>query len=222
MILGMSIPAFTLLHVVITLIAIGSGLIAVGGMFASRRLPVTTALFLLTTVLTSVTGFLFPIHGFTPALGVGILSCVILLIALYAYYGKHLIGPWRWIYVITAIVALYFNVFVLVVQSFIKVAALNALAPTQAEPPFAIAQGCGAGNLYSHRDCCRNEVPAGERPPDLPSGSDGDWLFHVAATGPILPGWPGSPSRAGPPSPAIPNCACASSAKKPPWRTSSS
>ncbi len=141
MILGMSIPTFTLLHVIITLIAIGGGLIAVGGMFASHRLPVTTALFLLTTVLTSVTGFLFPIHGFTPALGVGILSCVLLAIALFAYYGKHLIGPWRWIYVITAIVALYFNVFVLVVQSFIKVAALNALAPTQAEPPFAIAQG---------------------------------------------------------------------------------
>jgi hypothetical protein len=140
MILGMSIPAFTLLHVVITLIAIGSGLIAVGGMFAAHSLPGTTALFLLTTVLTSVTGFLFPIHGFTPALGVGIISCVILAVALYAYYGKRLVGAWRWIYVITAIAALYFNVFVLVAQSFVKVAALNALAPTQSEPPFVIAQ----------------------------------------------------------------------------------
>ena len=140
MILGMSIPAFTLLHVTITLIAIGSGLVAVGGMFASHRLPGTSALFLFTTVLTSVTGFLFPIHGFTPALGVGIISCVILAVALFAYYIKRLIGAWRWIYVITAIAALYFNVFVLVVQSFIKVAALNALAPTQSEPPFAIAQ----------------------------------------------------------------------------------
>ena len=140
MILGMSVPAFTLLHVIITLIAIGSGLIVVGGMFASHRLPGTTALFLFTTVLTSVTGFLFPIHGFTPALGVGIVSCAILAVALLAYYGKHLTGAWRWIYVVTAIASLYLNVFVLVVQSFIKVAALNVLAPTQSEPPFLIAQ----------------------------------------------------------------------------------
>ncbi|MGA8613119.1 MAG: hypothetical protein WB760_15755 [Xanthobacteraceae bacterium] len=141
MVLGLSIGAFTLLHVVITLIAIGSGLIVVGGMFASNRLPGTTALFLFTPVLTSVTGFLFPIHGFTPALGVGIVSCVLLAIALFAYYSKHLTGAWRWIYVVTAIVSLYFNVFVLVIQSFIKVAALNALAPTQSnEPAFVIAQ----------------------------------------------------------------------------------
>ena len=140
MILGLSTGAFTLLHVAITLIAIGSGLIVVGGMFASRRLPFNNALFLLTTVLTSLTGFLFPIHGFTPALGVGIISCVILAVALFAYYGKGLSGAWRWIYVVTAIVALYFNVFVVVVQSFIKVAALNALAPTQSEPPFMITQ----------------------------------------------------------------------------------
>jgi hypothetical protein len=140
MVLGMSVPAFTLLHVIITLVAIASGLVAVGGMLASRRLPATTALFLFTTVLTSVTGFLFPIHGFTPALGVGIVSCVLLAIALVAYYVKRLTGAWRWIYAITAIAALYLNVFVLVFQSFVKVAALSALAPTQSEPPFAIAQ----------------------------------------------------------------------------------
>lgn len=140
MILGLSIGAFTLLHVVITLIAIGSGLVVAGGMFASRRLPGTNALFLLTTVLTSLTGFLFPIHGFTPALGVGIVSCILLAIALFAYYGKRLAGASRRIYVVTAIVSLYLNVFVLVVQSFVKVAALNALAPTQSEPPFAITQ----------------------------------------------------------------------------------
>jgi hypothetical protein len=140
MILGLSIGAYTLLHVAISLIAIGSGLIAVGGMFASRRLPVTTALFLLTTILTSVGGFFFPINGFTPALGVGAVSCVILAIALFAYYGKGLAGAWRWIYVITAVAALYLNVFVTVVQSFVKIAALNALAPTQSEPPFAITQ----------------------------------------------------------------------------------
>jgi hypothetical protein len=121
MILGISIGAFTILHVIITLVAIGSGLIVVGGMFASHRLPVTTALFLFTTALTSVTGFLFPIHGFTPALGVGILACVILLIALFALYEEHLVGAWRWIYVIAAVASLYLNVFVLVVQSFVKV-----------------------------------------------------------------------------------------------------
>jgi hypothetical protein len=140
MILGMSIGAFTILHVIITLVAIGSGLIVVGGMFASHRLAVTTALFLFTTILTSVTGFLFPIHGFTPALGVGILACVILAVTLFALYKEHLAGPWRWIYVIGAVASLYLNVFVLVVQSFVKVSALNALAPTQTEPPFAITQ----------------------------------------------------------------------------------
>jgi hypothetical protein len=109
-------------------------------MFASHRLPGTTALFLFTTALTSVTGFLFPIRGFTPALGVGILACVILAVALFAIYKEHLVGAWRWIYVITALVSLYLNVFVLVAQSFMKVSALNALAPTQSEPPFAITQ----------------------------------------------------------------------------------
>jgi hypothetical protein len=141
MILGMSAGAFTLLHVVITLIAIGSGLIVVGGMFASHKLPGTTALFLFTTALTSVTGFLFPIHGFTPALGVGIVACVILALALFALYKERLVGAWRPIYVITAIVSLYLNVFVLVAQSFMKVSGLNTLAPTQSEPPFAITQG---------------------------------------------------------------------------------
>ena len=140
MILGMSVGAFTILHVIITLVAIGSGLIVVGGMFASNSLPVTTALFLFTTALTSLTGFLFPIHGFTPALGIGIVACVILVIALFALYKEHLVGAWRWIYVITAVVSLYINVFVLVVQSFVKVSALNALAPTQTEPPFAVTQ----------------------------------------------------------------------------------
>ena len=140
MILGMSVGAFTLLHVIITLVAIGSGLMVVGGMFASHKLPGTTALFLFTTALTRLTGFLFPIHGFTPALGVGLVACVVLAIALFALYKERLVGAWRWIYVITAVASLYFNVFVLVVQSFVKVSALNALAPTQSEPPFAITQ----------------------------------------------------------------------------------
>ena len=124
MILGMSIGAFTILHVIITIVAIGSGLIVVGGMFASHRLPITTALFLFTTALTSLTGFLFPIHGFTPALGVGIVATAVLLIALFALFKEHLAGAWRWIYVIAAVASLYLNVFVLVVQSFVKVSAL--------------------------------------------------------------------------------------------------
>jgi uncharacterized membrane protein len=99
---------------------LASGLIVVGGMFASRVLPVTTALFLFTTAMTSVTGFLFPIQGFTPALGVGILACVILLFALFALYKEHVAGVWRPIYVITAVASLYLNVFVLVVQSFVR------------------------------------------------------------------------------------------------------
>ena len=140
MIVGMSVGAFTLLHVVITLVAIGSGLIVVGGMFASRTLPGTTAIFLVATALSSITGFLFPIHGFTPALGVGVIALVILAVALFALYRMQLLGAWRPIYVIAAAVSLYLNVFVLVVQSFVKVPALNALAPTQSEPPFGITQ----------------------------------------------------------------------------------
>jgi phosphoglycerol transferase MdoB-like AlkP superfamily enzyme len=140
MILGMSLQTFTVLHVIISLIAIASGLIVLFGMLGSKRLAGWTALFLLATILTSVTGFMFPIHGFTPALGTGIVSLVVLAIALLALYGKRLAGNWRWMYVATAVTALWFNVLVLIVQAFQKVASLNAMAPTQSEPPFLIAQ----------------------------------------------------------------------------------
>lgn len=140
MILGMSLQTFTLLHVIISLIAIASGLIVLFGMLGSHRLAAWTALFLLTTILTSVTGFLFPINGFTPALAVGAISLLVLLIALIALYGKHLAGAWRWIYVATAVTALWFNVFVLIAQGFLKVASLHALAPNGNEPAFLIAQ----------------------------------------------------------------------------------
>ena len=140
MILGLSIPAFTALHVVISLIAILAGLVVLFGMLGSHRLAGLTALFLAATVLTSLSGFLFPIHGFTPALATGVVSLVVLAVALYALYGKQLDGAWRWIYVVTAIAALYFNVLVLIVQAFQKVPALRPLAPTQSEPPFLIAQ----------------------------------------------------------------------------------
>lgn len=141
MILGLSIQAFTTTHVVISLVAIGSGLIVLFGMLRSHRLAGLTALFLLTTVLTSVTGFMFPTSGFTPAVGTGVVSLAVLAVALIALYGKHLDGSWRWIYVATAVSALYFNVLVLIVQSFQKLPALHAVAPTQSELPFLIAQG---------------------------------------------------------------------------------
>ena len=141
MIAGLSIENFTILHVAISLIGIVSGLIVLFGMLGARRLPSWTALFLVTTILTSVTGFMFPINGLTPAIAVGVISIVILAIALMALYVKHLSGAWRWIYVTTALAALYFNVFVLIVQSFQKVPALQKLAPTQSEPPFLVTQG---------------------------------------------------------------------------------
>jgi len=140
MIAGLSIENFTILHTAISLIAIASGLIVLAGMLRARRLPGWTAVFLVTTLLTSVTGFMFPINGLTPAIVFGLISIVILAIALAALYLKHLSGAWRWIYVTTALMALYLNVFVLIVQSFQKLPALQKLAPTQSEPPFLIAQ----------------------------------------------------------------------------------
>jgi hypothetical protein len=137
---GLSTSTFTLVHVVISLIGIFTGLIVVLGMLGGKRLDALTAIFLATTVATSVTGFGYPIHHFGPPHIVGVISLVVLAIALLARYAMHLRGAWRWIYVVTAVIALYLNVFVAIVQAFQKVPALNALAPTQKEPPFAIAQ----------------------------------------------------------------------------------
>jgi hypothetical protein len=140
MILGMSLAAFTYLHVAISLIGIAAGLVVLIGMIGDRRIPAATALFLVTTVLTSVTGFLFPFHGVTPGIVIGILSLIVLLIAIVALYARGLAGAWRGTYVITASVALYFNFFVFIVQSFEKVSALKAIAPTQASPVFGMTQ----------------------------------------------------------------------------------
>jgi uncharacterized membrane protein len=139
-ILGMSIADFTVLHVVISMIAIFAGFIVMGGMFSNAGLAGWTAFFLATTILTNVTGFLFPIAGFTPALGFGILSSLLLLVALFALYRQKLTGRWRTIYVVTVLIALYLNVFVLIAQSFQKVSFLKAYAPTGGEPSFLIAQ----------------------------------------------------------------------------------
>ena len=129
------------IHVILSLIGIVSGLIVLGGLFSGQALGGFTALFLATTILTSVTGFPLPPFGFDPPRAVGILSLILLAIAVGAYYLFHLAGFWRWVYVVTAVAALYLNCFVLVFQGFLKVQALHDLAPTQSEPPFLIAQG---------------------------------------------------------------------------------
>jgi hypothetical protein len=140
MMLGMSLSTFTLVHVVISLVGIGSGLIVVFGLIGGKRLDGWTALFLVTTVLTSVTGFGFPFDHLLPSDKVGIISLVVLALAILARYAFHLADAWRGIYMVGAVIALYLNVFVLVVQSFEKVRALKAMAPTQSEPPFLVAQ----------------------------------------------------------------------------------
>jgi hypothetical protein len=140
MILGLSVASFTIVHVVLSLVGIGSGFIAVFGLIGNRLLPRWTTLFLIATILTSVTGFLFPFHGFDPAIGVGILSLIVLLLATIALYGRKLAGGWRGTYVIAAVIAQYFNVFVLFAQLFAKVPALKAIAPTQSSPVFGATQ----------------------------------------------------------------------------------
>jgi hypothetical protein len=146
MILGMSLSTFVLVHVIISLVGIGAGFIVMFGMLGSRRMPGWTAIFLLLTILTSATGFLIPplvSEKLLPSHIIGALSLVLLAIACFALYGQKLSGSWRWIYVLTALLAQYFNVFVLVIQSFLKVGPLHALAP--GEPPggpvFAVVQG---------------------------------------------------------------------------------
>ncbi|MGA8073829.1 MAG: hypothetical protein WB995_10150 [Candidatus Acidiferrales bacterium] len=138
MILGMT--PYTFVHVVLSLIGILSGLVVAFGLLASKRLDGWTALFLATTVLTSVTGFFFPFRGFKPSYAIGAISMVALVIAIFARYSRRLAGAWRRTYVITAMIALYLNCFVLIAQAFMKVPALNAVAPTGSEPPFLISQ----------------------------------------------------------------------------------
>jgi hypothetical protein len=140
MILGMSTATYTLLHVLISLVGIGSGFVVVYGFLNAKRLDRWTAIFLTTTALTSITGFGFPVEHLMPSHIVGSISLVVLAAAIPARYLFHMKGAWRTVYVIGSALALYFNVFVLVVQSFMKVPALKALAPTQKEPPFAVAQ----------------------------------------------------------------------------------
>ena len=146
MVLGMSLQAFTLVHVVISLIAIAAGLVVMFGLLGSKSMPGLTAIFLAFTILTSVTGFLFPFEKLLPSHIIGIISLVLLAAACFALYGKKLAGVWRPVYIVTAMISLYFNVFVLVIQSFLKVPALAALAPAvppapPSGPVFAVVQG---------------------------------------------------------------------------------
>ena|ERR1700712_1856228 len=144
--LGMSLATFVQVHVIISLIGIFAGIVVMFGMLGSNRMPGLTAIFLLTTILTSATGFLIPplvSEKLLPSHIIGMLSLVLLAVACIALYVARLSGAWRWIYVLTALISLYLNVFVLVIQSFLKVGPLHALAP--GEPPggpvFAVAQG---------------------------------------------------------------------------------
>src|ERR1700674_1216199 len=139
MVLGMSLSTFTMLHVIISLIGVVSGLVVLSGLLGSKVMPSWTALFLVTTILTNATGFLFPFDKLLPSHIIAIISLVLLAIACIALYVMKLAGAWRWIYTLTALIALYLNVFVLVIQSFLKIGPLHALAPS--EPPFAIVQG---------------------------------------------------------------------------------
>lgn len=137
---GIPTHLFLEIHVVLSLIGIVAGLIVLYGLLTGNALGGWTALFLATTILTSVTGFPLPPFGFDPPRTVGLISLVLLAVAVLAIYAFHLAGSWRWIYVITATMALYLNCFVGVVQAFAKLPFLHELAPTKSEPPFLIAQ----------------------------------------------------------------------------------
>jgi hypothetical protein len=129
-----------MVHVLISLVGIASGFVVVIGLLGGRRLDAWTGLFLTTTVATSATGYLLPADHLLPSHVVGAVSLLVLAIAIVARYPRHLAGAWRWIYVITAVLALYLNVFVGIVQAFLKVPVLKAAAPTQSEPVFAVTQ----------------------------------------------------------------------------------
>src|SRR6266446_4802549 len=137
---GMTTSTFTFVHVLLSLVGIGAGFVVLFGLLTGRQLDGWTALFLATTVATSVTGFGFPVDHLLPSHKVGIISLVVLAVAILARYARHLAGAWRRIYVVCAAVALYLNVFVGVVQAFLKVPALTAMAPKQTEPPFVATQ----------------------------------------------------------------------------------
>ena len=137
----MGLAIFTLIHVLISLAGIGTGFAVAGGWLGGKHLPKWTAWFLVTTALTSITGFFFPFKGFTPPYAFAVLSLIVLAIAAYALYLRHLGGAWRKTYIITATAGLYLNFFVLIAQLFLRSPALHQLAPTGTEPAFGATQG---------------------------------------------------------------------------------
>ena len=140
MVWGMTLATFTAVHVVLSIVAVAAGFVVMTSLLGGRDLSEWTALFLVTTVATSVTGFGFPVDHLLPSHVIGIVSLVVLAVAILARYGRRLRGAWRPVYVVCAALALYLNVFVGVVQAFLKVSALHVLAPHQTEPPFLVAQ----------------------------------------------------------------------------------
>ena len=140
MILGLSLAQFTFLHVFVSVIGIGAGIFLIFGLLSSRRLSILTAAFFVTTIATSLTGFLYPFKGVTPGIVLGILSLIALIVAIVALYVKSLHGGWRGIYVVSVCLAFYFNFFVLIAQSFDKVPVLHSIAPTQTSPGYGFAQ----------------------------------------------------------------------------------
>jgi hypothetical protein len=134
------VSILTFVHVVLSLVGIGSGFVVIFGMLTAKRLDRWTAWFLATTLATSVTGFFFPVDHFMPSHALGIVSLLALAVAIPARYSFQLAGAWRWLYVVGAVTALWLNVFVLVAQAFQKTPALKALAPTQSEPPFLLTE----------------------------------------------------------------------------------
>ena len=136
----MILHIYTIIHTLISLAAIFTGLVVLFAMLSARRAKGWTKWFLITAVATTATGFFFPFHGVTPAIILGIITVPVLAIAIYALHSRRLGGAWRWIYVIGAVMTLYFNLFVLVVELFQKVPALEAIAPTQTESPFKLTQ----------------------------------------------------------------------------------
>src|SRR5437773_10372004 len=136
----MILHIYTIIHTLISLVAIFTGFVVLFGLLAGKRFDGWTKWFLIAAVATTVTGFFFPFHGFTPAIGLGLISLPVSALTIFARYSRQLAGHWRWIYVIGAFLTLYFNVFVGIVQSFEKIPALKAMAPTQSEPPFKLTQ----------------------------------------------------------------------------------
>jgi hypothetical protein len=136
----MILQIYTIIHTLLSLVAIATGFVVLFGLLGSDRLDGWTKWFLITALATTVTGFFFPFHGLTPAIKLGVISAIVLAITIYARYSRDLTGGWRWIYVIGAVISLYFNLFVLVVQSFEKIPGLHAMAPTQSESPFKVTQ----------------------------------------------------------------------------------